>query len=199
MVITQVIDYQQNYYHPIRGEGEPPCNYYDPHVMLAEKTYKIHPNEEILIVISSSGYKYCDDTVFTLVMDSSSSNDSSLSPTLFPSPAAADQVYKPVVTSSSQLCVLVKNCSSDYSIYVGYKSPLKWLLDMPRVMARLCYCPTADLTKCRLAATEKRQQQQKSPDSCQRRAVAHNDDDDDGSMNNVMFQSAPHEMIVIGL
>jgi hypothetical protein len=46
-----------------------------------------------------------------------------------------------------QLCLLVKNNSDKYSIHVGYKSSLSWLLDMPRIYSKLCYCSVADLTQ----------------------------------------------------
>lgn len=164
MTIKQIIDYEQTYYSPIRGEGEPPRNYYDPNVMMAEKTYKINPMEEILLVISGSGYRYNDDTIFSLHVN-------------------IDQVTTeviPNVQSSSQLCLLVKNCSSEYSVYVGFKSTLQLLLDTPRIMSRLCFCTVADLTKCRLIYAS----------TCRQ-----NDDTDECYS---MFQTAPQETIVIG-
>lgn len=183
MTIKQVIDYEQCYYSPIRGEGEPPRNYYDPNVMLAEKTYKLNPMEEILIVISGSGYRYNDDTVYSLNIYGKNEQMNETVNTLL------EYNINPVINSSSQLCLLVKNCSAEYSVYVGYKSPLQWLLDMPRLISKLCYCSTADLTKCRLVFS--------NIDKCKK--VYNSNDDPDTTECLSMFQSAPNETIVIGI
>lgn len=167
MTIKKLVEYEQCYFSSIRGEGEPPRNFYEPSVLLAEKTYKINPEEEILIVISGCGYRYNDDTIYSLNINS-------------------DEVtagFTPIVQSHSQLCLLVKNCSSDYSVYVGFKSSLQLLLDMPRIMSRLCYCTVADLTKCRLIYSS----------ICRQHNVENVENDE----NYPMFQSAPHESIVI--
>lgn len=49
-----------------------------------------------------------------------------------------------------QLCFVVKNCAQNSVFHIGYKTPLQWLLELPRVRSKLCYCSIADITKCRL-------------------------------------------------
>lgn len=148
MVITKVIDYEQACYRPtaILGDGgAPPRNYYDPNIMLAERAYAIKPLEEIMVVISGSGYRYNDDTVWSVDLDLVSSEKDPRKNV----PASKHELV-PRITSPGQLCVLIQNCSSSYTIYVGSRSPLQWLLDMPRVISKLCYSSVTDLTKCRL-------------------------------------------------
>lgn len=128
-MIEKMINYQQAHRHS-REDGESPRDYYDPSIMLAEKHYRLGAKEEIMIVINGSGYRYNDDTLYALNI---STDDN------------------PVIGHSYQLCLIVKNCSSNLSIYVGNKSPLQWLLDMPRVVSKLCFCSIADLTRLRLS------------------------------------------------
>lgn len=109
------------------SSSEPPCDHFDPHVMLAERAFNIEPNEEILIVINGSGYRCMDDLIFQLRHD----ND----------------YFSPLSQSNEQLCFFVKNCSLVYTIFVGYKSSLKWLLDMPRLTSKMCHGLPVELTQ----------------------------------------------------
>jgi len=214
----------------IYGDREVPRNYYDPQIMLAEKSFQIKPMEEILIIINGSGYRFSDDTVYplefrfvnenpivptsstpsqklistavppdnTTTTSTTKTNDKSPPPPAPPPPPPTTTTttttdhsgsknnvsiikdscgknsmgdLKPSLGSGTQLCCLVKNCSTTFTIYVGYKSPLHWLLDLPRIQSKLCYCSIADITKCRLYLNWKND---------------NNDDDDDDDDNDEM-------------
>jgi hypothetical protein len=140
-MIKEIIAYEQ----PFRTDDEMPRNYYDPNIMLAEQCFCLRPNDEIVIVINGKGYRFSDDIIFTLELpphsqEEEGTENSSENPELVPSSF-----------SPKQLCLFIKNTSSQYSIYVGYKSPLSWLLDMPRCYSKLCYCSIMDLSKLRMS------------------------------------------------
>jgi hypothetical protein len=116
-MLQKIVTYEQ---FSQQNTGEPPRDYYDPNIMMSTKNFSIRPGEELLVVISGNGFKYMDDSIFQLVHDEETH-------TYF------------AEMGSQQLAYLVKNCSVVYTIYVGYKTPLKWLLDMPRITAKLCY------------------------------------------------------------
>jgi hypothetical protein len=44
------------------------------------------------------------------------------------------------------------------TVSVGYKTPLHWLLDMPRLVSRLCYHPLANINRMRSMLIEQQQQ-----------------------------------------
>ena len=56
------------------------------------------------------------------------------------------QIFTPVVPSSHQLCLLVKNCSTEFVIQVGRHTPLVWILGMNAVKSKLCYYSIQDLS-----------------------------------------------------
>jgi hypothetical protein len=58
--------------------------------------------------------------------------------------------YDILTDVSTQLCLLIKNCSENYTIYVGAKTPLQWLLDAPRIISKLCHSSIVDITSIRL-------------------------------------------------
>jgi hypothetical protein len=154
-MLKDIIHYEQNY--SVDGH-DIPRNYYDPNIMLAERQFHLSPNEEILIIINGSGYRFSDDTIFTIeipkmneiindinsdITEKNNQNEVS---------KKSDNLSKiiPSSFSSKQLCLYVKNLSNSYSFYVGYKSSLARLLDMPRIFSKLCYCNVNDLTQFKL-------------------------------------------------
>jgi hypothetical protein len=139
-MIKEIIAYEQ----PFTTDDRTPCHYYDPNIVLAEREFCLKSNDEILIVINGHGYRYSDDTIHTLVLPNNSSSSNKI-PELDPSSF-----------ESMQLCLFIKNTSDQYSIHVGYKSPLSWLLDMPRVYSKLCYCSVTDLTQLKLMYNQHR-------------------------------------------
>jgi hypothetical protein len=177
-MIHKMINYQQMYDRARREEGDTPCDYYDPNIMQAEQHYKIEPQETVLIVINGIGYRYSDDTIHelkikqTYVNDDNDDDEGGVNsddnrdkydieytmdrPTCEEIPRRKPKrkimLHKsvPVLGESNQLCVLTKNCSSTYTIFIGAKTPLQWLLDMPRVTSKLCYCSLVDLTSFRI-------------------------------------------------
>jgi hypothetical protein len=106
---------------------ESPRDYYDPNVMMSTRNFCIRPGEEVLIIISGNGYKWMDDSIFQLVHDEE-----------------VDSYFAEM--GSQQLSLIVKNCSCIFTIYIGYKTPLKFLLDMPRTVSKLCYSSILDLS-----------------------------------------------------
>jgi hypothetical protein len=126
----KMIDYVQNYY----PEGEAPRDYYDPNIMIAERAYSIKPHEEILVVLNGTSFRYNDDTIYLLEIKKNED-------------ITADKQIKFAAINNNHLCLLVKNCSDEFSIYVGYRSPLAWLLNMPRIISKLCFSPGYDLTQ----------------------------------------------------
>jgi len=142
MTAVQKVIYYEQIHH--REQNESPRDYYDPHVFIAEKQYFLAPQEEVLIVICGSGYRFKDDTICLLDVQPLSSSSSSSSGS---SGSSSVQLQ---TQHNQQLCILVKNTSPYYSIYVGCKSPLFWLLDMPRISSRFCYCSYSDLTVLKL-------------------------------------------------
>ena len=124
----QVIIYEQPFY----PEGEPPRDYYDPRTLQSDKHFNIKPDEEVLLVVNGSGYRFMDDVIYPMHQ------------------RADTGLFIPLTPSNQQLCLVVHNISTDYTIYVGYKTPLNWLLDMPRVLSKLCYCSNTDLTQLKM-------------------------------------------------
>ena len=61
-MIPQVIIYEQPFY----PEGEPPRDYYDPRTLQSDKPFNIKPDEEVLLVVSGSGYRFMDDVIYPL-------------------------------------------------------------------------------------------------------------------------------------
>lgn len=126
-------------YRQSRRRVSPPCNYYDPHVFLAEQHYEIYPNEEVLLVVNGSGYNYNDDSIHQLQLTTTSDEQEDeilQSSTLF------------TLSSINQhLCVLIKNYSNDHTIYVGQKTPLTWVLNMSCLGAKLCFCSYDEVIK----------------------------------------------------
>jgi hypothetical protein len=177
-MIKDIINYEQT----LLLDGEIPRNYYDPNIMLAEHKFCLQPGEEILVVINGNGYRFSDDTIFTLetpttttttslnTFENTSINRHSDSKTNDIAAAAAvvgvsgknhpenninslKSEIKSIIPSSfssNQLCVYLKNTSKQYTIYVGYKSSLAWLLDMPRIYSKLCFCAVSELTRLKM-------------------------------------------------
>jgi hypothetical protein len=138
-MIKEIIAYEQ----PFKTDDEMPRNYYDPNIMLAEQCYCLRPNDEIIIVINGKGYRFSDDMIFTLELPHNQEGTENSNKKVIE--------LVPSSFSSKQLCLFIKNTSSKYSIYVGYKSPLSWLLDMPHCYSKLCYCSVMDLSKLRMS------------------------------------------------
>jgi len=142
------------YYEQIsKREGIPPRDYYNPSVFLADKPFRLYPGEEILVIINGCGYRYNDDSIFKLSFKSFMEEDMEV--TAAAAAAAApthysDIEYVVVPASDQQLCLLVKNFSTENTISVGYKTPLTWLLDMPRIDSKLCFCSMTELTSVKL-------------------------------------------------
>jgi hypothetical protein len=151
-MIKEIVNYEQSYL----SDGEIPRNYYDPNIMLAERNFCIKPGEEILIVISGNGYRFFDDTIFILETSTHPNNfDSDYK--ISDSDQYSDENIEllkseiksiiPSSFSSKQLCMYLRNTSNQYSIYVGKKSSLTWLLDMPRISSKLCFCSVSELSR----------------------------------------------------
>lgn len=126
-MIQKIIMYEQ-----FQQNGEPPCDHFDPHVMYSERPFSIQPGETVLIIINGSGHRFMDDLIFPLKFRHDNN-------TFFPLP-----------TSNEQLCFMVKNCSPFFAIYAGFKSPLKWLLDMPRLVVKMCHGLPDELNQYKL-------------------------------------------------
>lgn len=157
-MITKIVCFEQQYSDK---DSSPPRDYYDPNIMLAEQSFDIGPNEEVLGVIMGTGYRFNDDTVYTFEVKNYDDDDDDADD----DDANADKVHglSARTDHSSQLCLLIKNCSSVLTVYVGYKTPLQWILDMPRITSKLCSCPIADVTKLRFNLEK---QKKKSFDTC---------------------------------
>lgn len=178
MLINKMINYQQAYRHN-REDGDAPRDYYDPNILLADKHYRIGPKENIMIVINGSGYHYNDDTVYALGV-----------PPVIDNTATTTTNYLQL-GQAYQMCLLVKNCSSVHSIYVGNKSALQWLLDMPRVTSKLSFCTYGELTRLRYSLRDT-----DCDDDCVGGGCG--DSGKDVVDNNVpMFTAAADESIVI--
>jgi predicted YcjX-like family ATPase len=156
-MIKDIIAYEQPF---TTTEDRMPRNYYNPNIVMAEREFCLKSDDEILIVINGNGYRYSDDTIYTLKVPKDSSSDSSSS-------SSSIQIleFDPSSFESMQLCLFIKNTSNQYSIHVGYKSPLSWLLDMPLVYSKLCYCSVTDLTHLKLVYNQNRDIEPKS-DNC---------------------------------
>jgi len=150
-MISKMVNYEQSYNGMWRKNGEPAAlNYYDPNMMLAEKAFRLEPNEEALIVINGTGYRYSDETIYELEFFFSPTTDNDDMST---NAALNCDTIVPNLVTSNQLCFLIKNCATNCTIYVGCKSPLHWLLNLPRVSSKMCYSSLSDITKCRLNIT----------------------------------------------
>lgn len=136
-MIKQILNYEQIFKNG-RENGEAPRDYYDPHIMLAESHFKIEPEETVLIAINGNGYQYNDDTVYSLKINDNNFQVNNINN------------FNPSLGIASLLCLIIKNCSPDFSIYIGCKTSLQWLLDMPRINSKLCYCSIADLSQFRV-------------------------------------------------
>jgi len=99
--------------------GQVPKTYFDPATMFATEKFSILPGEEILVIICGAGYNFADDLVHGLYPRGSEKN--------------------PKITTCHQLCYLIRNTSNTFTIYVGLKCNLLWLLDMPKITSKLCY------------------------------------------------------------
>jgi hypothetical protein len=154
-MIKEIIAYEQ----PFITDDRMPHNYYDPNIMLAEREFCLKSDDEILIVVNGNGYRYNDDTIYTLKLpnDSNSSGGGSGGGGGGNSDGNHNKIpeLNPSSFESMQLCLFIKNTSDQYSIHVGYKSPLSWLLDMPRVYSKLCYCSITDLTQLKMIYNQK--------------------------------------------
>ena len=127
------------FYRQARKKVSPPCNFYDPHVFFAEQHFEIYPNEEVLLVVNGSGYNYHDDSIHQLQFTSEEQEDDIQPTTLFS-----------LSSNNQHLCVFVKNYSNDQTIYVSQKTPLTWVLNMSCIVAKLCFCSYAEVTKIKL-------------------------------------------------
>jgi hypothetical protein len=166
-MLQKMINFEQHIYSNNVGSRSkcPPRDFYDPNHVLAEKSFQIKPNEEILAVIKGSGFRYNDDTIYNLVVkhiqelpppsqpidinnrshrDSSSGHSSNSSHSSY----HPNGYYIAYPHTPAHLCLIIKN-RSKLIIDIGCKTPLQWLLDMPRVMSELCYCSISELTKLR--------------------------------------------------
>jgi len=111
-MLPTVVYYQQ-------APDQPPVNYYDPHLFLAEIPYTLQPGQTVLIVLRGRGYRFGDDTIQPLRMNQ----------------------YDCHLGENNQLCLWVKNDdNAPFCLRVGRKTPLVWLLDLPRLQTQLCYC-----------------------------------------------------------
>lgn len=120
---------KQAYQHN-REDGDVLRDYYDPNTLLADKHYRFGPKENIMFVINSSGYHYNDDTVYTLDVSSVMKlNDSD-------NYLQRGQAY--------QMCLLVKNCSSERSIMLEINLPFILFFK-----CKLCFCTYGELTHLR--------------------------------------------------
>lgn len=149
------------------GNSAPPCDYYDPHHMLAEKNYSIKPHEEILLIIRGHGYRFNDDTIYPLeivrrrggeekkLMETTTTTNTTTGDTGGDNnnnnnhddddDDADKRNVVPAAHSTRQLCVFIKNFSDEFTIYVGSNSSLAWLLDCSKIYSKLCYCDAIDL------------------------------------------------------
>jgi hypothetical protein len=154
------------YYEQIfkRERQQLPHNYYNPQMVLADKPFELKPDEEILVVIDGCGYRYNDNCIYQLNFTSTAAtlnggggeqfnNEGSTTTsttTTTTTTATTATTSCSMVQQPQQLCLLVKNSSTEHTILVGYQTPLTWLLDMPRVTSKLCYCVNTELTKIKL-------------------------------------------------
>lgn len=154
--------------------SDKPRDYYDPNIMMAEKAFKLEPQETALFVIFGRGFRYNDDTIYMLAIKKSNT--------------FMTDTITAVPEHGSQLCLVVKNCSSNLTVYVGQKTPLQWLLDMARLSSKLCFCTIPELTdlRCELETDDMR----KGLDEVDLNGRA-------SSTNNENFMLAPDETIVL--
>lgn len=129
MFYPPIIHYEQSFDGPSR-------HYYDPHIFRAEKSFSIRPGEYFLIVLSGRGWRFHDDIIYHL--------------------QHRPQTGLYVDEKTTQLCLLVVNKSSEFTIHVGQQSPLFGLLNMSQLHSQLCYCDYNTLiTAQSQAGTEK--------------------------------------------
>lgn len=122
-----MIVYSQQYQH-----DEPVLSYYDPNVLVNERAFTLHASEELLFIISGSGFRVQDEMIYQLEMKPS-----------------GEFVFNRQ-TPDQQLCLLVKNKSSTKAHHVARKTSLASVLELPRVKSYLCHVSIIHLAQSRL-------------------------------------------------
>ena len=115
-------------------DGELPADYHDVSQFYSDRYYRIRPGEEILVLIGSAGFRFSDDVIWPLQRRGDSGR------------------FYDGGAPLNTLCYLIRNVSDQFTVHVGYKSSLRWLLDMPRVKATFCYAPSGELAQLKIAA-----------------------------------------------
>lgn len=137
--------YEQSY----RLDGVIPSPYLDPAVLLSNNRFCIKPGEEKLLIVSGSGFRSLDNMIYPMHL--------------------SDVTGQYIVNShtNQSLCYLIKNTSPDFSIYVGRRSKLLWLLQFPTIVSKLCYGSHQELSMLKMRAlTEMDEENSCNDDKC---------------------------------
>ena len=158
--LPKIVNFDQGASVAGRGQIIPPYNYYNPQVFLAKEAFDLFPGEECLAIINGIGYRYNDDTIYHITCSTNNDDDECGGSSNGGGGGGGEDTVDGVssgnttgsnvhlkLESESQLCIFVKNCSLENAFKIGYNTPLNWLLDMPRIMSKLCYCSMTDLIK----------------------------------------------------
>ena len=122
-MIPKMVNYEQSYKGMWKSSGDAiPCDYYDPSIMLADRAYNLKPNEEMLVVLLGSGYRYNDDTIhkvdFAGLYNESSSSSSNNNNNDEKAQGSHDSMDFFQIGASHQLCFDCKKlCSKLYFLH----------------------------------------------------------------------------------
>ncbi len=121
-------------YSQLLCREEPPRTYYDPNLLYNERAFTIQAGEEILLLISGTGFQFEDETIYQLEQDKN----------------AGGKFVLQKSPSDRQLCILLQNKSTEKCYHVARKTSLALLMEMPRLKSYLCHVSITHMTQTRL-------------------------------------------------
>lgn len=124
-----IITYSQLY-----NRDEPHIKYYDPNALYNQRAFTLYAGEEVLLLISGSGFGIEDETIYQLE----------------PKGNGSGKFVLESKTTDRQLCMLVQNRSTTKSTHVARKTSLAALLEMPRIKSYLCHVSLKHMAERRL-------------------------------------------------
>jgi hypothetical protein len=131
-MVQKMIVYQQLY-----KRDEHPLTYYDPNALYNETAFTLRAGEEVLLIISGTGFRVEDETIYQLELQQQQQQESRF-----------------FIDRSShhhqQLCMLVHNRSPTKTFVVARKTALASVLELPRVKAYFCHVAITQLAQARL-------------------------------------------------
>lgn len=121
-------------YSQLPSRDEPHIKYYDPNVLFNQRAFTLYAGEEILLLISGSGFGIEDETIYQLEPEGTGSGKFALESS----------------STDRQLCMLVHNRSPTKGYHVSRRTSLASLLEMPRIKSYLCHVSIKHMAKSRL-------------------------------------------------